>query len=112
MSAYIAPLPQQLRDQVVTAYKNHEGGYQALGERFGVATATVRNWVRQARHNGDETLLAVTLGNQVPKTKIDEKGRVFLHLVIEQAPEITILDLVAAYKEAFGIEIAEETMRR
>lgn len=42
--------PQEFRDQVVQAFENKEGSYEKLAKRFGLATRTIRTWVRRARN--------------------------------------------------------------
>lgn len=44
---------KELRDRVVQAYEAGEGGYAAIGARFGLNAATVFRWVGRYRATGE-----------------------------------------------------------
>lgn len=103
------PHPQALRERVVTAYEDGEGSYAELAERFGVGEASVDRWVALKRKNGD--VLPKPMGGARHEHKIDANGRAFLVRALTEVPDSSIMELVQAFEEEFGVRVGRETVR-
>lgn len=103
------PHPRELRERVVTAYENGEGTYAELAERFGVGEASVDRWIALKRRTGGVAPRA--MGGARHQHKIDEEGRAFIVRALKEVPDSTLLELVQAFEEEFGLRVGRETMR-
>lgn len=104
-----APHPVALRQRVVESYLAGEGTFREIGERFRVGEASVNRWVNQYRRTGH------LKAKKKPKTGpqlVDEVGEAFLIETLEDIPDSTMVELVAAYLEEFGVKVSLSTMKR
>ena len=103
------PHPRALRERVVTAYEDGEGSYAELAERFGVGEASVDRWLALKRKSGDVAPRA--MGGARHERKIGEAGKAFIVQALKDVPDSSIVELVQAYEEEFGVRVGRETMR-
>ncbi len=105
-----AALPLALRERVVEAYNNGEGSYSELAARFSVGQASVNRWLRMARKG---SLVAGKRGPMKPEERLLKPEHLaFLKETIEDIPDSTGAELVAALKEVFGLEVSLATANR
>jgi transposase len=103
-------LPVELRERVVKAYNDGEGTYAELAERFGVGEASVSRWLRRDR---DGRLAARPQSRWSPeKRKLMAEHLEWLEETIEDIPDSTAPELVAALVEVFGVVVSEATVKR
>lgn len=81
----------ELRDRAVRAYEAGEGGYAAIGARFGVAAASVLRWVRLSIAQGTTQPLAKAGGNRSAITGEE------ISALLRQLGDPTAGELTAAY---------------
>jgi transposase len=84
-----APVSQDLRQRVVTAYEDGEGSFRELGLRFGVGEASVNRWVALKRKTGD--LRPKPRGGSQPK--LTEDQRLVLRQWVEAECDLTLAQL-------------------
>ena len=101
--------PLELRQRVVDAYNDGEGTYEELAERFKVGRATVDRWLNRERSTGSVQPFKPG-GKQ--KRSVDEAGEQFLRDTLEALPDSTLVELVEAYEEEFGVTMNPRTMGR
>jgi transposase len=100
----------EMRKRVVTAYEDGEGTLRELGERFGIGEATVNRWVSQSRHRG--TLEPKRQGRPPGPVAVSEAGDRFIEGVLQDIPDTTAPEMVAAYAEEFGVTLSASTVKR
>ncbi len=98
-----------LRVRLVRAYKNGEGSFSELAERFNVGRSSAFRWVRADRETGS---CAPASGPRGPKPKIDEAGLVLLDEVLRAHPDATNAELVDLLRERGGIETSTSGVSR
>jgi transposase len=103
-----AAYPIELRRRVVEAHENGEGTFTELAERFKVGEATVNRWVSLKRRTGDLKPLP-RLGRPQARL-VTPAGEEFLAGVLDDVPDSTVAELVAAYAEEFGVRMGRTTM--
>ena len=102
--------PVELRERVVAAYEDGEGTYAELAERFKVGEASVSRWLSLQRNK--KSLEPGKPPGAVGPTLIDESGLDFIRESLEAVPDTTILELVDAYEQEFGVAVSRSTMSR
>ena len=45
--------PIELKEQILKEYFNREGGWKALGKKYGIPYQTIHNWIIKAKKNID-----------------------------------------------------------
>ena len=104
------PLPKELRERVIAAYKEGAGTYDEIAERFRVGRATVDRWLARERTTGSVEPLKAG-GARHPR-KVDEKGEELVRELVEVMPDSTLRELAQTYEEEFGVKMHERTMGR
>ena len=99
----------ELRARVVAAYHAGEGSRAEIGRRFDVGEATVNRWSALARKRG--SLEPIKRASR-PSQLLSTEGLEFIRQTLEALPDSTILELVAAYAEEFGVTMSRTTMSR
>ncbi len=101
-------LSLDLRERVVSAYL--EGGVRMvdLAARFGVGEATVKRWVRRHRTRG--TLEPGPF--YARKSIIDEAGEALIRAIISEKPDLTRLEITAAYNERVERPVSTSAIQR
>ena len=103
-----APHPKALRERVVAAYEDGEGSFAELGKRFKVGEASVNRWVSLKRRTG--SVAPKPAGGARRPRKVDERGEDFLRGIIEDVQDATLVEMCAAYREEFGIQVSPQLM--
>jgi transposase len=104
------PHPMALRERVIEAYNNGEGTYDELAERFRVGRASVDRWIGLAKRTG--SVEPKPMGGARHERKVDGEGEDFVREFLEQMPDSTQPELVAAYEEEFKVRMHRSTMGR
>ena len=103
------PLPVELRERVVRAWKAGEGSFATLARRFRVGDASVNRWVARERETGSvEPFQMGGRGGRPPR--VDEEGERFLIGILEEVPDMTLRELCHSYLEKFEKVISPQTM--
>jgi transposase len=100
---------QDLRERVVQAFEDGEGGYSALGRRFRVAASTVYRWVEEFELEGRSAPKVYRHG--VPSVLDGAGGSVLRQLVEEQA-DATLAEYAARFEARTGIQISGSSVCR
>lgn len=101
--------PVELRERVVAAHRAGMGSYDEIARVFKVGVASVSRWLSLAREGGS---LEPATRSTPPSRLLSEEGLQFIRQTIEALPDSTILELVAAYEEEFGVAMSRATMSR
>ena len=102
--------PEELKQRVVDAYNDGEGTYDEIAERFKIGRATVNRALNRERTTG--SVAAFKPGGARHETKVDEAGEQFLRDTLVALPDSTLVELVEAYEEQFGVTMHQRTMGR
>tara|TARA_R110000822_G_scaffold124589_1_gene259044 strand:+ start:106 stop:486 length:381 start_codon:yes stop_codon:yes gene_type:complete len=102
------PLSIDLRERLISAV---EGGMSRRGaaERFGVAASTAINWVARWRQTG--SVRPRPQGGDYRSHRIEAHSEEILAL-IEEMPDITLVEIAERLKEAHGLKVAQSTVWR
>ena len=98
-----------LRERVVAAYHDGEGTYTELADRYQVGEASVSRWLGLDRRTGS---LQPKKPVGRPQTLVSVEGLEFIRECLEAAPDLTMVELSAAYLEEFGVTVSRATMSR
>ena len=97
------PLSQDLRERIVAAYEEGDGGYEVIAARFRVGPTVVGKLVRQLRELG-------TLESQVHlrgrKPAVSGEKEIELREHLEKYPDATVLER----RDALGLKCSEKTL--
>jgi transposase len=104
-----AALLMDLRHRIVAAWLSKQGNWQEIADRFGVGVATVDRFVARYRATGD---VAPTPQKYGCDPKLDAKGVEAVRTFLEQRPDSTLPELVAALAETYGITVSRATVGR
>ncbi len=102
--------PIELRERVVAAHENGEGSFAELAERFKVGEASVNRWVSLKRRTG--SLAPLPRPGRVRARLVTPAGEQFIEGVLEDLPDSSVPELVAAYEEELGVKVSVTTMKR
>lgn len=105
-----AAYPIELRERVVAAHENGEGSFPELAERFKVGEASVNRWVSLKRRTG--SLKPLPRPGWRREHLITPEGEQFIEGVLEEVPDSSVPELVAAYEEEMGVKVSVTTMQR
>ena len=102
------PLSNDLRERLVLAV---EGGMtrRSAAKRFGVAASTAIKWVDQWRRTGDVS--ARRQGGDNRSHRIEAHAEEILGL-IEEKPDVTLLEISEHLEEVHGLKVAQSTVWR
>ena len=97
-----------LRERLISAV---DGGLsrRSAAERFGVAVSTAIKWVDQWRRTGD--VLPRPQGGDKRSHAIEAHAAAIVALV-EQRPDITLVEIASHLDEAHGLKVAPSTVWR
>ena len=104
-----APYSQDLRIRIVNAYRDGEGTYEQLAQRFGVGRATVNRYLQRLNATGD--------------IKPDEPGGgreaiIGIHnfaqfsMILKELPDGTVEDFCDAWRQRTRSRISRSAMLR
>jgi transposase len=102
-------ISRDLRIRVVEAYKNGEGTYRQLAERFGVGEASVDRWIAQDRRTGDVTPRPQG-GRRTGKIGAAEQA--LLAEWIREDPDVTLEDLQRRLEDEHGLKVHLSNVHR
>lgn len=102
------PYSKDLRDKVLAAYDREEGSQRQLAARFGIALATVHNWLRRRRETG--AAAPRTAPGGVLKLDADAQDR--LRAIITADPDGALREWADALGERTGVRLHESTVWR
>jgi transposase len=102
------PLPNDIRERLVSAVDSGLSRRSAA-RRFGVAASTAIKWVDQSRRTGD--VGPRPQGGDQRSHRIEAHAEEILALVNEK-PEITLLDITSHLRRQHGLEVAQSTVWR
>ena len=97
------PLSIDLRERIVSAYRNQEGSYMVLAARFSVSRAVVGKLVRQQR---DQGTLQTHVHRRGRKPAISGALEKELRRHVREHPDATLLERI----EALGLDCSVKTM--
>jgi transposase len=102
------PLSIDLRERLISAV---DGGLsrRSAAERFGVAVSTAIKWVDQWRRTGD--IRPRPQGGDKRSHPIEAHAAAILALV-EQRPDLTLVEIALHLDEAHGLKVAPSTVWR
>ena len=103
-----APYPMELRERVVAAYNNKEGGYAELAARFSVGEATVNRWVNRARREGGVAVPRPMGGAR--NQRVLPEHHAFLLETLKTVPDSTLKELQQGLRETFGLKVSIRTV--
>jgi len=98
--------PPELRARVVDAYENGEGTYHEIAERFAVGEASVNRWVSEHRRSG--RLDPKPTGGWRGPRLIDTAGEAFIAERLKLVPDLSHVELAAAYERTFDVKVAPQ----
>lgn len=90
--------------------RNGEGSFRELAERFKVGEASVNRWVALKRRTG--SLQPLPRPGRRRDRLVTPAGEQFIEGVLEDIPDSSVPELVAAYEEEFGVKVSDSTMKR
>ena len=64
--------PIELKEQILKKYFNREGGWKALGKKYGIPYQTIHNWIVKAKNNID---ISIDRRGRSPKGKGGHKTK-------------------------------------
>lgn len=99
---------QDLRDRVIGEGAGKDGSARGAAQRFGVGIATAIVWVRRFREGGETT--ARRQGK--PKGSKLDAHETFLLGLIENEPDITLMEMAEKLKRERGMKAGKSTLSR
>jgi transposase len=103
-----APLPIQLRQRVVNAYKE-KGGYQKIADQFDVCMDSVRRWVSLEKAQGSVDPMPHAGG---PLPKILESQHSDLAELVQKKSDATLAELADTWNAEHESEIHQSSVWR
>lgn len=102
------PYSMDLRDKVLTAYDRKQGSQRVLADRFGIAPATVQNWLRRRRQTGAAEPRTAPGGTP----KLDAEAQSKLRAIITADTDGALHEWAGALCEHTGVRLHESTVWR
>jgi transposase len=103
-----SPYPQELRDRVISAWKQGNATQLEIAKRFDVANQTVVRWVARFRRTG--SVAPAAMGGAHRAFVVDEEGAALVRGILDCNLDSTLPELCAAYEEARGVRVSPQTM--
>lgn len=97
-----APLSKDLRERIVNAYEQKEGGYKKLAKIFKVAVNSVRRFVELKRTTNS---LAPKPHASGPSPKITKSQTPLLKEIIAEKPDLTLPEITIEWNKRNGTNI-------
>ncbi len=92
---------KDLREKILETYKNKEGSFKKVAERFKVSLNTVKRIVYRYRKTGK---IETYLHRAGRRELIDETGRQTLRELIKVCPDMTLREIQKIYEERHGVK--------
>ena len=105
-----APYSLDLRQKVILAYKNGVGTQKDIAKLFSISETTLREWLVLQQRTGE--LKPKEYEYRGRKPVIEERGSAFIKRLIENKPDILIIEIQKAYKNKFRVEVAQSMVSR
>ena len=103
------PLSNDLRRRVVTAVVDGGMSRRGAAKRFGIAPSTAIKWVCAWHRKGNHRPRAQ--GGDRRSQRIEARAEAVLALV-EETPDMTLLEIAAHLESAYGLRVSQSTMWR
>jgi transposase len=104
-----APISEDLRMRVVSAYKAGRGTYREIAELFGIGEASVDRWLRLDREQ--DSVEAAPHGGGTPAKVPQEKYPNLVRLVTEK-PDRSVLEIRDEWERREGVSLSRSAMQR
>jgi transposase len=104
-----AALSLDLRKRIIAAWRNEEGSWAQIAQRFGVGVATVDRLVARFRKTGS---VAPTQQKYGADPILSDDDVAVVRRLLEAQPDITLPELVADFEEKRRITVSVSTMGR
>jgi transposase len=98
-----------LRRRIIAGWKNGEGTWEELAERFGVGVATVDRLVARYRRTGS---VEPTVQKRGPDSKVGPDDLAAIQKLIEAHPDMTLPELVEALRDTRHLTVSVSTIGR
>ena len=105
-----APYSIDLRRKAVLAYEEGEGTQQEIAQQFGIGLRTLKEWIFLKKKTGDVQTKEHIHRGQLPI--IDDKGLSFIKRIVENKPDILILNIQELYLKRFKTDVAQSMVSR
>lgn len=96
-----------LRERVLAACARGEGSRAAVAQRFSVSTATVYNWLRQAREE-DRRAPKPHAGGPAPR--LDAEGLAVLQELVARQNDATLAEYAERLAARTGVQVSRPTL--
>ena len=103
-----AAYPKELRDRVLSAWKQGDATQLKIAQRFDVANQTVVRWVALFRRTG--SVAPAAMGGANRPYMVDEDGAALVRGILDCNLDTTLPEICAAYEEARGVRVSPQTM--
>jgi transposase len=100
-----APYSLDLRRKAVLSCENEEGTQKEIAEQFGIGYRTLKEWLSLKKITGD--VKPKEHSHRGPLPVIDEKGLLFIKKLVENKPDILILEIQELYGKKFKVKILQ-----
>jgi putative transposase len=104
-----APLSKDLRERIVNAYEQKEGGYKKLAKIFKVGVNSVRRFVELKRTTNS---LAPKPPAGGPAPKITKCQTLLLQEIIAEKPDRTLPELAIEWNKRNGTDVHRSSVSR
>lgn len=99
-----------LRQKAVSAYENGEGTQEEIASRFSIGLRTLQEWLVLKKETSSlEPKEYIYCGR---KPIIGEKELLFVKKLVEEKPDILIIEIRSLYKKKFKVEVAQSMVSR
>ena len=103
-----APYPTELRKRVVETYKNGEGTFQEIADRFVIGLSSVERWVSKERVTG--SVEPEPMGGANRPYIVDKEGEVIIRDLLDSLPDSTLPEVCEVYYAERKIRVSPQTM--
>ena len=109
ISIMTAPLSKDLRERIVNAYEQKEGGYKKLAKIFKVAVNSVRRFVELKRSTNSVAPKRYVRG---PKPSITKAQTALLKEIIAEKPDRSLPEITIEWNRRNGTNIHRSSVSR
>lgn len=104
-----APLSNDLRERIVNAYEQKEGGYKKLAKIFKVGVCSVRRFVELKRTTNSISPKPHCSG---PPPKITREQTPLLKMIIAEKPDRTLPEIAIEWNKRNGTDVHRSSISR
>jgi len=104
-----APLSKDLRERIVNAYEQKEGGYKKIAKIFKVGVCSVRRFVELKKTTNN---IAPKPHNSGPAPKITREQTPLLKEIIAEKPDRTLPEITIEWNERNGTNVHRSSVSR